>query len=51
MLQETPRRVQIRDGVLKHWVHHSGQLTVYLKMTGAKVPWVYGPSGDEPPGK
>ena len=51
VLQETPRYVQIRDGVLNHWVHHRGQLTVYLKMLGAKVPWVYGPSGDEPAGK
>lgn len=50
VLQDTPRHVQIRDGVLSHWVHHRGQLTVYLKMLGAKVPWVYGPSGDEPAG-
>jgi uncharacterized damage-inducible protein DinB len=50
-LQETPRHVQIRDGVLSHWVHHRGQLSVYLKMLGAKVPWIYGPSGDEPVGK
>jgi uncharacterized damage-inducible protein DinB len=50
VLQETPRHVQIRDGVLNHWVHHRGQLTVYLKLLGAKVPWVYGPSGDEPAG-
>ncbi len=49
VLQETPRHVQIRDGVLSHWVHHRGQLTVYLKMLGAKIPSVYGPSGDEPP--
>lgn len=48
VLQESPRHVQIRDGILNHWIHHRGQLTVYLKMTGAKVPWVYGPSGDEP---
>jgi uncharacterized damage-inducible protein DinB len=48
VLQDTPRHVQIRDGVLSHWVHHRGQLTVYLKMLGAKVPSIYGPSGDEP---
>jgi uncharacterized damage-inducible protein DinB len=50
VMQDTPRYVQIRDGVLNHWIHHRGQLTVYLKLTGAKVPWVYGPSGDEKPG-
>lgn len=49
VLQDTPRHVQIRDGVLSHWVHHRAQLAVYLKMLGAKVPSMYGPSGDEPP--
>jgi uncharacterized damage-inducible protein DinB len=29
-------------------VHHRGQLTVYLRQAGAKVPSIYGPSGDEP---
>ncbi len=47
VLQETPRHIQIRDGVLSHWVHHRGQLSVYMKMLGVKVPWIYGPSGDE----
>ena len=28
--------------------HHRGQLTVYLRMAGGKVPSIYGPSGDEP---
>ena len=51
VMQDTPRHVQIRDGVLNHWVHHRGQLTVYLRLAGAKVPWIYGPSGDEGPGK
>ena len=50
VIQDTPRHVQIRDGVLSHWVHHRGQLTVYLKMLGAKIPSIYGPSGDEKAG-
>jgi uncharacterized damage-inducible protein DinB len=29
-------------------VHHRGQLSVYLRMVGAKVPSIYGPSADEP---
>jgi uncharacterized damage-inducible protein DinB len=29
-------------------VHHRGQLSVYLRATGAKVPSIYGGSGDEP---
>jgi uncharacterized damage-inducible protein DinB len=47
VLQDSPRHVQIRDGVLSHWVHHRGQLSVYLRLLGAKVPSIYGPSGDE----
>lgn len=29
-------------------IHHRGQLSVYLRMAGGKVPSIYGPSGDEP---
>lgn len=29
-------------------VHHRGQLTVYLRQAGGKVPSIYGPSGDQP---
>ncbi|MBI4548479.1 MAG: hypothetical protein HY707_10885 [Ignavibacteriae bacterium] len=29
-------------------VHHRGQFSVYLRMAGAKVPSIYGPSADEP---
>jgi DinB family len=29
-------------------IHHRGQITTYLRPMGAKVPQVYGPSGDEP---
>jgi uncharacterized damage-inducible protein DinB len=30
----------------KHGVHHRGQLSAYLRPMGAKVPGIYGPSGD-----
>lgn len=30
-----------------HSIHHRGQLSVYLRPMGAKVPSIYGPSGDE----
>ncbi|HZS08663.1 MAG TPA: DinB family protein [Blastocatellia bacterium] len=30
-----------------HTVHHRGQLSAYLRPMGAKVPAIYGPSGDE----
>ena len=31
-----------------HWAHHRGQLTVYLRLLGATVPALYGPSADDP---
>ena len=30
-----------------HVIHHRGQLSVYLRPMGGKVPSIYGPSGDE----
>lgn len=33
---------------LRHGIHHRGQLSAYLRPMGAKVPGIYGPSGDEP---
>lgn len=44
-----PRAALIRSVMLNHWYHHRGQLTVYLRLTGALVPSVYGPSADENP--
>ncbi len=29
-------------------VHHRGQLSVYVRMAGGKVPSIYGPTADEP---
>ena len=43
---EQPRREVIRDAFL-HSAHHRGQLTVYLRLLGAKVPSVYGPTADD----
>lgn len=47
LMSEQPRYVAIRDGVLNHMAHHRGQLTVYLRLAGEKVPAIYGPSADE----
>jgi uncharacterized damage-inducible protein DinB len=33
--------------MMHHSAHHRGQLSVYLRPMGAKVPSIYGPSGDE----
>jgi uncharacterized damage-inducible protein DinB len=29
-------------------IHHRGQLSVYLRLAGGKVPSIYGPTADEP---
>jgi len=46
VVQETPRWVMIQD-TLNHWAHHRGQMTVYLRLLGARVPSIYGPSADD----
>jgi uncharacterized damage-inducible protein DinB len=43
---EQPRREVIRDTFL-HSAHHRGQMTVYLRLLGSKVPSVYGPTADD----
>ncbi len=43
---EMPRHEMIRD-TINHWAHHRGQMTVYLRLMGAKVPALYGPSADD----
>jgi len=47
VLSEEPRYKMIQNAVFNHLAHHRGQLTVYLRLTGAKVPAIYGPSADE----
>ena len=32
---------------LNHWVHHRGQLTVYMRLNDLAVPSIYGPSADD----
>jgi uncharacterized damage-inducible protein DinB len=32
---------------LNHWVHHRGQLSVYMRLNDIPVPSLYGPSADE----
>ena len=47
VVSEEPRHVMIQDSVFNHLCHHRGQLTVYLRLAGASVPAIYGPSADE----
>lgn len=46
VVSDTPRHEMLRDTV-NHWVHHRGQMTVYLRLMGEKVPALYGPSADD----
>ena len=46
VVAEAPRHVMIQD-TINHWAHHRGQMTVYLRLMGAKVPALYGPSADD----
>jgi uncharacterized damage-inducible protein DinB len=41
-------KMQVLWMMLMDQVHHRGQLSVYLRNTGSKVPSIYGPSADEP---
>jgi len=43
---EGTRREVIQD-TISHWSHHRGQMTVYLRLMGAKVPGIFGPSADD----
>lgn len=46
VVAEAARHEMIQDTLL-HWAHHRGQMTVYLRLLGAKVPALYGPSADD----
>lgn len=46
VLMSTPKLESI-GSTLNHWVHHRGQLTVYMRLCNIAVPSIYGPSADE----
>ncbi len=46
VVSDTPRYIVIRE-TFNHLAHHRGQFTVYLRLLGAKVPSIYGPSADD----
>lgn len=46
-LAEMPRVAVVRSMLMNHLYHHRGQLTIYLRASGKKVPGIYGPSSDE----
>ena len=46
LLFSAPKLENIGSSI-NHWVHHRGQLTVYMRLNGIAVPSIYGPSADE----
>jgi len=46
LLYGSPKLKAISE-TLNHWVHHRGQLTVYMRLNDIPVPSIYGPSADE----
>ena len=46
VLYTSTKKVDIPT-TLNHWVHHRGQLTVYMRLNDILVPSIYGPSADD----
>ena len=46
VLYTSPKLADI-GATLNHWVHHRGQLTVYMRLNDIPVPSIYGPSADD----
>jgi uncharacterized damage-inducible protein DinB len=46
VLYTAPKMIDIGT-TLNHWVHHRGQLTVYMRLNDIAVPSIYGPSADD----
>jgi uncharacterized damage-inducible protein DinB len=43
-----PRLWVLRTFIIKHQVHHRGQLDVYLRLKDIPLPQIYGPTADDP---
>jgi len=43
----TSKKIVDIGTTLNHWVHHRGQLTVYMRLNDIAVPSIYGPSADD----
>ena len=46
-LLSTMTRLESLTSTISHWVHHRGQLTVYMRLNDILVPSIYGPSADD----
>jgi|SRR5688500_17226849 len=46
LLFSSSKKINVSSSI-NHWVHHRGQLTVYMRLNDIPVPSIYGPSADE----
>jgi uncharacterized damage-inducible protein DinB len=46
LLSKVPR-IESVTSTINHWVHHRGQLTVYMRLNDILIPSIYGPSADD----
>jgi uncharacterized damage-inducible protein DinB len=44
---ETPKAAAFRRMFMNHFIHHRGQLTVYMRLRDIALPGIYGPTADE----
>ncbi|GGG90571.1 hypothetical protein GCM10007415_26380 [Parapedobacter pyrenivorans] len=51
VLGPLPRGVVARSFLFNHVYHHRGEMIVYLRATGNKVPGLYGPTYEDNPGR
>jgi len=48
VLWQAPKHEAIRGTGVHHWIHHRGQLSVYLRLLDVPLPQTYGPTADDP---
>lgn len=46
-IPETPRAQIIRGFLMNHIYHHRGEMIVYLRLNGCKIPGLYGPTFED----
>jgi uncharacterized damage-inducible protein DinB len=46
LLFKSSKKTNVSSSI-NHWVHHRGQLTVYMRLNDIAVPSIYGPSADD----
>jgi uncharacterized damage-inducible protein DinB len=47
MYGEKWKKGEALESLVKHQIHHRGQMTVYMRIAGITVPGIYGPSKEE----